>query len=153
MMLAYRLVRLIETHSEELASEHLAKVQSCSKCASYTRVVGEEVKQTVAGTYRHLGAWLLGKGERDIEPHYRELGQRRARQGVPLAQLLWALALTKENLVDFLRRQEANPEPAEVLSELEVLMALERFFDCASYYSALGHEQATAERAAAAANS
>ena len=153
MMLAYRLVRLIETHSEELASEHLQKLQSCGKCAGYTGVPAAEVSRTVGDTYRHLGAWLLGKGEREIEPRYRELGRRRAEQGVPLAELIWAIALVKENLVEFLLRQTAEPVSAELLGELEVVVALERFFDYAGYYSALGYEQGKAAAAVTGSNS
>jgi hypothetical protein len=152
MLLAYRLVRLIETHSEELAGEHLQKLQACTKCGSYTQVSAAEARQTVADTYRHLGAWLLGKDEREIEPRYRELGRRRAQQGVPLAELMWAIALVKQNLVEFLQRQAMEPQPAQLQGELEIVMALERFFDCASYYAALGYEQVSAPGAAAQAS-
>ncbi len=151
MMLAYRLVRLIETHSEQLASGLLKKLESCEKCKDFSRVPPEEFKRRVVEIYQHLGEWLLGKAERDIERRYREIGQRRAHQGVPLSQLIWAIGLTKENLVEFLQRETSDLQPVEVLGELEILQLLEQFFDRAVYYSALGYEQARVARAAAVA--
>src|ERR1700758_299082 len=101
MMLAYRLVRLIETHSDALASSLLAKVQTSELTRSYRNVPAEELKRYVYEIYRHLGDWLLGKSEFDIEQRYEEVGTRRAHQSVPLSELFWCLALTKENLWEF----------------------------------------------------
>ncbi len=142
MMLAYRLVRLIETHSEQLANGLLKKLETCDKCHNFGKVPPEEFKQRVKEIYHHLGDWLLGKSERDIERHYREIGQRRAHQGVPISQLVWAIALTKENLIEFLQRETSDLKPIEILGELEIMQLLDQFFDRASYYAAVGHEQA-----------
>jgi hypothetical protein len=152
MMLAYRLVRLIETHSEQLATGLLTKLTNCDKCQDFALLPPEEFRQRVVDIYHHLGEWLLGKSEQDIERHYREIGRRRAHQGLPISQLLWAIALTKENLVEFLQNETPDLKPVEVLGELEILKLLEQFFDRAAYYAALGHEQArVAHRAMAAA--
>jgi hypothetical protein len=149
MMLAYRLVRLIETHSEQLASGLLKKLESCDKCQEFTPVPQEEFKQRVNEIYQHLGEWLLGKSDQEIERRYREIGQRRACQGVPLSQLVWAIALTKENLIEFLQRESLELKPVEMMGELEIMQLLEQFFDRAVYFAALGHEQARAARMAA----
>ncbi len=150
MMLAYRLVRLIETHSEQLASGLLKKLNLCNKCNEFTQVPQEEFKQRVSEIYQNLGEWLLGKGELEIDRRYREVGQRRALQGVPLSQLVWAIALTKENLIEFLQRESLELKPVEMMGELEIMQLLEQFFDRATYYAALGHEQARTARAAVA---
>src|ERR1700758_1491486 len=98
MMLAFRLVRLIETHSDGLASSLLEKVQNSPLVPDYGNVPAEELKQRVYEIYRHLGEWLLSNSERDIESRYRLIGARRAAQGVPVSQLTWTIILTKENL-------------------------------------------------------
>jgi hypothetical protein len=142
MMLAYRLVRLIETHSDSLASSLLAKVQSSELTRSYRKVPPEELKKRVGEIYRHLGDWLLGKSEFDIEQRYEEIGVRRAHQGVPISELIWCIVLTKENLWEFLRKESIMERPTEVFGELEMLQLLDQFFDRATYYAALGHERA-----------
>ncbi len=146
MMLAYRLVRLIETHSDALAVGLLDKVQNSELTRSYRNVPGEELKQRVAEIYRHLGEWLLGKSVFDIEQRYEEIGARRAHQGVPVSELIWAIVLTRENLWEFLKKEALIQRPVEVFGELEMLQLLEQFFDRAIYYSAAGHERAMAAR-------
>jgi hypothetical protein len=152
MMLAYRLVRLIETHSEQLASGLLRKLETCDKCKDFGRVPPEEFRQRVTEVYQHLGEWLLGKSEHDIERRYREIGQRRAHQGVPISQVIWAIALVKENLIEYLQRETSDVRPTEILGELEIVQLLEQFFDRALYYASVGHEQARMVRAAVSSN-
>jgi hypothetical protein len=144
MMLAYRLVRLIETHSDALASTLLDRVQHSDLTQGYRNVPPEELKQRVYEIYRHLGQWLLGKSEFDLERRYLEIGERRARQGVPLSQVAWTISLTKQNLWEFLKKESLQDRPIEVFSELELVELLEHFFDRAIYHAAVGHERATA---------
>ena len=142
MMLAYRLVRLIETHSEPLAEGLLARLQECDKCRSFQKLPAYEFRQRVYEVYHNLGEWLLGKKEEDIARRYREIGRRRFSQGVPLSELLWAIVLTREFLLEYLKRDAVVEKPVEVFGEVEMLGLLETFFDRAMYYAALGYEQA-----------
>src|SRR6266496_1494098 len=142
MMLAYRLVRLIETHSDALASGLLAKVQSSELTRSYRNVAPEELKERVHEIYRHLGDWLLGKSAFDIEQRYEEIGTRRVHQGVPISELIWVIILTKENLWEFLKKENIMERPVEVFGELEMMQLLDQFFDRAIYYASVGYERA-----------
>jgi hypothetical protein len=143
-MLAYRLVRLIETHSDALAGSLLKKVQESDCTQGYRNVPPEELKQRVFEIYRHLGDWLLGKTEFDIEARYLEIGANRAKQQVPLSQLTMTIIFTKENLWDFLKRESVLDRPTEIFGELEMLQLLDKFFDSAIYYAAMGYERAQA---------
>ncbi len=128
-----------------MASGLLHKVQHSGLTSAYLgKVPGDELQQRVYEIYRHLGDWLLGKTEVDIEKRYREIGACRANQGVPLQELVWALVLTKENLWDFLKREAVLDRAVEVFGELEMLQLLDQFFDRAIYYAAAGYEQALA---------
>ena len=143
MMMAYRFVRLIETHSDALAAGLLDKVQHSEFTPAVNQnVPPEELKRRVCEIYRHLGEWLLGKTEFDIEQRYEEIGTRRAQQGVPISELIWTIVLTKENLWEFLKKEALLERPAEVFGELEMLQLLEQFFERAVYYAAVGHERA-----------
>ncbi len=140
MMLAYRLVRLIETHSDALAASLLERVRSSPLLTEYRLVPTEELKLRVYEIYRHLGEWLMSKSYTDIELRYVDIGARRAAQGVPFSQLAWTIVLTKENLWEYLKRESVMERPTEVFGELELLQLLDQFFDRAIYYAALGHE-------------
>jgi hypothetical protein len=91
--------------------------------------------------YRHLGDWLLGKNQVDIEQRYREIGARRARQKVPLPEVIRVIILTKENLWDFLKSEAVADRAVEIMGELELLQMLEQFFDRAIYFAAVGYQQ------------
>ena len=149
MLLAYRLVRLIETHADRLAEGLLAKLQQCDKCRDFKNVPGEEFQQRVYEIYDHLGEWLLGKNEEDIARRYTQIGARRFGQGVHLSQLIYAIVLTREHLWEYLKHEVTVEKPVEVFGELEMLQLLEQFFDRAMYYAALGYE-AAADAAATA---
>ena len=144
MMLAYRLVRLIETHSDTLAAALLEQVQSSELARAYRNVPPEELRQRVYEIYRHLGDWLLGKSAFDIEQRYEEIGTRRVHQGVPISELIWVIILTKENLWEFLKKENVMERPAEVFGELEMMQLLDQFFDRAIYYASVGYERALA---------
>lgn len=145
MMLAYKLVRLIETHSDALATGLLAKVQTSELTRSYRNVPPEDLKERVFEIYNHLGEWLLGKGSSfDIEQRYVEIGTRRVQQGVPISELIWVINLTKENLWEFLHKESLPERPIEAFGELEMLQLLDQFFDRAIYYASVGFERAIA---------
>lgn len=142
MMITFRLVRLIESHSEALANSLLYKVQNSQFTKGYKNVPPDELKERVHGVYEHLGDWLLGKKDVDIERRYRAIGDRRYHQNVPLNELVWAIVLTRENLWEFLTWESGLDRPIEVFAELELLHLVGQFFDRAIFYAAAGYEEA-----------
>ena len=142
MMMLYRLVRLIETHSQALAACLLDRVQSSQATPDYQNVPPEELKERVYEIYRHLGDWLMNRDEFDLEQRYLKIGARRAQQNVPLSQVVCAIILTKDNLWEFLKKESVLEHPVEVFGELEMLQMLNRFFDRAIYYAVIGYDRA-----------
>jgi len=141
MMFSYRLVRLIETRADALAAGLEERVQTSSQITHFHNVPAHELRERVYEIYRHLGEWLLGKNELDIEHRYLEIGARRAEQKVPLSELIQAIVLTKENLWEFLKNEAVMDRAVEIMGELELLQMLEMFFDRAIYYAAVGYER------------
>lgn len=146
-ILVHRLTRLIELHADALAASLKARIASSDRCASYTRVSGDELKMLVAGIYGQLGDWLVSKTEDEIERRYAAIGVRRAEQRVPVSELLWCIVLVKENLWEFLREQEALGNVSQIFGELALMQLVEQFFDRAIFYAVRGHEQRLAELA------
>jgi len=140
LMLSHRFVRLIEDHSDTLAAGLLHKVQRSAHTEAFHKVPPDELKQRVSEIYCHLGEWLLDKSEADIERRYTEIGTRRAGQGVPLSQVIWAIILTKDNLWEFIIDESYPDRPVEVFGKQELLQLLDQFFDRAIYSAALGYE-------------
>jgi len=141
MMFSYRLVRLIETHADTLADGLERKVMSSPDLKDFRTMPSHELRERVYEIYRHLGDWLLGESPAQIERRYREIGVRRASQKIPLAELIKVIELTKENLWDFLRSEAVVDRAVEIMGELELLQMLEKFFDHATYFAALGYQE------------
>ncbi len=145
-MLGARLVRLIERHSEKLAEGLMRKLRNSDRTTGFRAVPQEELREAAHEIYRNLGDWLLTKTESDIEVRYTQIGSRRAEQGVPLQQFLWAMLLSKEHLWGFLQREGLAEGPVEIFGELELLQLLDQFFDRALYYAVVGYEHARSRR-------
>jgi hypothetical protein len=142
-MIALRLVRLIERHSDELAAELTAKLETSSRTAELRKVPVEELQRQFQEILRHFGEWLLTKTSHDIEQRYFEIGERRASQGVALSDFCWAIVVTKEHLWEFLERQGFMNSPVELYGEMELLRLLDQFFDRALCFATEGYEQYT----------
>jgi len=139
-MVANRLVRLIESHSEELADGLIKKQLTSERTTAYRNIPVPELKAAVLEVYTNLGDWLMTKTESDIEVRYRELGMRRLSQGVPLSQFMSSMLMTKEHLWAFLRRESISDGALQLYGELEFLQALATFYDRAIYYASVGYE-------------
>ena len=140
-MIALGLVRVIERHSDELAAELIAKLETSSRTADLGKVPVEELRRGVQEVLRHLGEWLLTKTSHDIEKRYFEIGERRASQGVALSDLCWAIAIAKGHLWEFLQRQGFMSSPIEIYGEMELLRLLDQFVDRGLCFATEGYEQ------------
>lgn len=141
-MIAQRMIRMIESRSDQLARGLIEKVLNSEKMSDMRKVPLPELQQRVYEIYHNLNDWLETKTEGDIERWYTAIGARRASQGVALSHLVCALLAVKEQLWDFLAREAMLDRPLEVYQEIELLRLVDQFFDRAVYYAARGHEQA-----------
>jgi len=141
MMMLYRLVRLIESHSQELAAGLLERVENSALTPGFKKnVPPHELEERVYEIYHHLGEWLMSRDESHLEQRYLQIGARRAHQHVPVSEVIWVIVLTKENLWEFIKKESVLERPVEVFGELEMLQLLEQFFDRAIYYASIGYE-------------
>jgi hypothetical protein len=140
-MIALGLVRVMERHSDELAAELIAKLETSSRTTDLRKVPIEELRRGIQDVLRHLGDWLITKTGHEIQKRYFELGERRASQGVALSDFCWAIALTKGHLWEFLQRQGVMCSPIEIYGEMELLRLLDQFFDRALCFAAEGYAQ------------
>jgi hypothetical protein len=145
-MVTYRLVDLIEKHSEALSAKLLENVRRSEFTRSFAAgsVPAEELRERVCEIYRHLGEWVLSKSNAELEHRYRTIGARRYHQHVPLPELVWAIILAKQTLWEYLSWESVPERPSEVIGELGLLQMMGSFFDRAIHYAVLGYEDARA---------
>jgi len=140
-MFAVRLVQLIETRADKLSDALMHKLNNAHECSELLRKVpAHELKHRTYEIYRHLTDWLVTKTLSEVEERYVGLGWRRARQGVPFSQFLFAIDMTKQVLWDDLLL-EGLLEPEDLIGQMELVRSLGQFFDRATYYAAIGYER------------
>lgn len=140
-MFALRMIQLIEAHANNLSDELMAKLKSSERCHNLIhKVPAHELKMRTHEIYRNLSDWLLAKTESEIEERYVGLGMRRAKQGVPFSEFLFALNATKECLWQYLQQEGLLEDPVELLGDMDLLHSLGRFFDRAAYSASFGYE-------------
>ena len=141
-MLAMKLVRLIEAHSEALSRTLAQQIRNSERTSDFRKIPAEDLRLAATEVYRNLGDWLMQKTEKDIAHRFRAIAARRAAEGIRLPQFIWALALTRDHLWRFLRREAFADSIVELHAELEMQQLLNQFFDRAQYYAVLGYEEA-----------
>ena len=139
-MIALRLVRLIESHSDELTEKLVNKLLVDPRTHDMHRVPATELRERIHELLQHLSDWLLNKTTSDIESKYVALGRRRSSQGVSLADFSWSFMKTKEHLWAFLQREGFLLNAVELYGELELLRLLDQFFDRALCFAIQGYE-------------
>jgi len=141
------LIQLVETHADNMVAGVLRKLKSSERCFELVqRVPAEELQRRIYEIYRHLGDWLFSKLEFQIEERYIGLGIRRAKQGVPLREVLWTLNTVKEYLWEYLEQEGLLEQPLDLCGDREFLHSLELFFDHALYYVVVGYESVSLRR-------
>jgi hypothetical protein len=144
-MVALRLVRLLETHSDKIAANLASKIRASARMMDVQEVRGVELLVVIRDLLQHLREWLLGNRETTIAAHYHDMGAHLAAQEVAPAQICWMLVITKEHLWKFLQEQEL-PSPIELYGEMELLWLLSQFFDRALCSMVEGYGQSDIQR-------
>ena len=141
-MQTFKLVRLIQYHSDRLADSLLHQVRMSERVRSYSNVSSVELKDRVIEIYHHLGSWLLDKSEDEIDRRYNAIGARRGEQDIPLSELVWVVLLTKSTLYKFIEDVSLPGFAEDIEEKQELLQRLDQFFDHAVYATVAGYENA-----------
>ena len=148
-MLALKVVRLIEAHADALAERLVQRIRSSHHITAYKDLPDGDLKELAIDVYRHLGAWLMEKPEAEVERFFAYKAIRRADQGIPLSDLVWALMITKENLFRYIQANVEIQHAYELFGELEIIQAVDQFFDKAIYFVTVAYEKARGKVAVA----
>jgi hypothetical protein len=134
-MVALKLVRLIEKHSEELVRGLTEQIHTSERMSDFRNIPPADLELAAAEVYRNLGEWLLQKTEEDIEKRFGTIAVRRAAEQISLHQFVWALIVSRDHLWRFLQQEAFTCNVVELYGELELHQMLTQFFDRAVYYA------------------
>jgi hypothetical protein len=131
---------MIEDHAEQLTSGLIVDLKRNPRTAGYHDLTDAEIHDRVYNVYHDLGSWLSGDSEKLVEAHYTNLGTHRAKESVPLSQVLYALIRTKAHLFEYVRREGLFDSVVDLYQHQEFRRLVDIFFDKAIYYTARAYE-------------
>jgi hypothetical protein len=135
-----RLINLIENNADSLTRETVNKLQTGERTHSYSRISSGELSYHVHEIYQNLSRWLWEKKDAVVQSWYSELAEKRSNEGIPLSEVLWALVITKYQLIDYLDLWTLDNSAMELYRKQEFDRLISQFFDRAVYYIAQGYE-------------
>jgi hypothetical protein len=144
--LAGRLIRIVEANAATLTEGAVRKLQASPHTLSYQQMSQRELYERVYEVYHDLGRWLWEKSNAAIERWYGDLGEMRCKEAVPLSQVIWALVLTKDYLIDYLDATSFADSAVELYQQQEFDRIIGHFFDRAICYAVQGYESSSASR-------
>ncbi|ABF40854.1 hypothetical protein Acid345_1853 [Candidatus Koribacter versatilis Ellin345] len=148
-MVTLKLVRLIESHCDDLAADLAERLHRSSRTAGFLVIPRAELVYATRDLYRNLGDWMLSKTEAEIENRFVGVGKQRYGQKVPIDDVVWGIIMSKETLFGYLRHESFADHALDLFNEREFLQLLDGFFDRAIYYAVRGYAQAKTTRAVA----
>ena len=84
----------------------------------------------------------MQKTDADIAERFRAVAARRAAEGIRLHQFAWAIMLSRDYVLQFLRKEGFADNIIALHGEMELQRMLNQFFDRALYYALQGYEDA-----------
>lgn len=144
-MLSYRLIRSISEHWSKIADRAVRQVQHSSKLLELGKLSEAGLRERARDILQNLDHWLVAK-EEEVAGRYERAGRQRYEEGLPLHEMVYALQLIKETMIQFVRDQGYAQTPLELYAEEELQHSADRIFDTIIYYFVRGYERALRER-------
>ena len=144
--LSDRLIRIIENNAEEFAQSTVKKLRSSPRTESHHKLPDKDMYNRCYEVYHNLGRWLWEKSDQAVQARFNELGERRRQEGIPLPEVLWALVLTKDRLLEYLAAYALADSAMELYQQQELDRLIGHFFDRAVCYTAAGYEHQVSEK-------
>src|SRR6266496_2507920 len=128
-MISVRLVAMIEDHADHLTAGLVNDLQRHPRVNEYHRLAPLELHNRAYDVYHNLGKWVARGSESEIASTYADLGRRRYHEGIPLSQVIFALILTKDHLVEYVKTSGLSDTALDLYQELDLVRVVGQFFD------------------------
>lgn len=144
-MLSPHLIRQIEQHADRLSVEIVDELLHNPRTPSFKRLEREKLIAHMRDTYGHVGDWLAGRTDAEIEAIFAPRGRDRFLDGIPIDEMVMSLILVKRQLRRHTHQVSGLTSAAEIHSEMEVDGMVGTFFDKVLYAMVRGWETARRE--------
>jgi hypothetical protein len=141
-MLSAKLVRLIETHGDEISDRIVTRIRHDPELSHLAKLTHNELQGRAAEILNKLGHWLTQKSEEEFAARYEAVGKLRFGQAIPLHEAVRALHMIKERIFSFLDEQGLDHDCLTLYAEEQLGRHVGRFFDLLVFHLVCGYEDA-----------
>jgi len=150
-MISAKLVELIEIHASRLTKDVTEDLATNPRTPGFRTVSRQELEQRIFQIFDHLGNWIGDTTSARVAIEFSEWGSRRADQGIPISEIVYAIIVLKQHLRRYIRDNglvdAAFPRidgdyvlPMHLHSLQDLNARVGEFFDEALYHLARGYE-------------
>lgn len=142
MILASKLVKIIEKNSDVVADKWVEDVSTLQYTRSYWNIPPDELHERAASICRRIGYYLGRQLPREkLASFYRRIGKVRRSQGYPVEEVVMALLLLKRHIWLFVLQEGLLTTNLELYQALELNNRVVLYFDRAIYYVTQGYSE------------
>jgi len=150
-MLSAKLIRLIESHEEEITTSIKGSIRHHPEPAHLGKLPGLELRERCQEILKNLGHSLARGNEEKLAGQYEAIGKVRFEESVPLDDCIRGLCLIKDKMIAFLDGQGIDPDSLALYAEGQLVRRIGPFFDLLVIHLVRGYETARRHAAHAAA--
>lgn len=137
MIVASKLVKIIEKNSDVIADKWVDDVTTLPYTRSYWNAPREELHERAASICNRIGYYLGRRLPKErLASFYRRLGKARREQGYSVEEVVMALLLLKRHIWLFVLQEGFLTSNLELYQALELNNRVVLYFDRAIYYVA-----------------
>jgi hypothetical protein len=146
-MISAKLVQLIEEHSDRITDRVVRELRRDPRLIHLSRLPESDLRGRCQEILQRLGHWLTESNAEEIAHHFESIGRLRAREGVPLDEVVRGSHLLKTGMLDDIRDQGIGGSVG-VFAEEELEHQVGGFFDSVVYHEVRGYQSAFDQAAA-----
>ena len=141
-MVSRTLIQMIEDHCESITARIVRKLREDPQLPQMGKLPDSELRDRAQEVVQNLGHWLVPGQEGEITRRYELLGRRRHEESIPLHEVVRALHILKDSILDHVHEQGLGRTALEIYAEEALEQRVGRFFDSAVYHVICGYEGA-----------
>jgi hypothetical protein len=140
-MLSSRIVRLISDHWAEITDRVIQRIRHDAKLLELGKLPEADLRERSREILQNLDKWLVSR-EDEVAERYERLGRVRYHETVPLHEIVYALQIVKENMIQYVHDQGFAVNTLDVYAEEQFERGADRIFGAMIYYVVRGYERA-----------
>lgn len=140
-MLSTRLLRLIESNSDEIAARLIRVIRERPDTPNLAARPDIELREWCREVMESVSRALSGTGKKDWG-EFEEFGKVRFGEHIPLHEAVLRIHELKDQILGFVAKQGLPLTALNLYAEEELVRSLARFLDAMVYHLVLGYEEA-----------